>query len=209
MDRSVESFTKGHTNSGVWVDDQFEYAANTFRQRGRVVAILYQTRYKPSFTPDRRAKSPWQPTGQEDPPAWSVAGAVVLYRQPQPQEPGNSWRFRTDIGFGWPYAGMGYRRDQDHFRKTKQISYGFDCSPADYTQTETEELPRVVPFRLLWPGFAINTFFYAAILWLPFAPFQLRRHLRVKRGLCIKCGYDLRKTSGGCPECGWGREAEA
>ena len=61
----------------------------------------------------------------------------------------------------------------------------------------------------IWTGFAINTIFYAVILWLPFTAFKLRRYLRAKRGRCIKCGYDLRETSGGCPECGWGREADA
>ena len=62
---------------------------------------------------------------------------------------------------------------------------------------------RMIPLRPIWPGFAINTLFYAAILCLPFAPFQIRRYLRVKRNLCIKCGYDLRGTSGDvCPECG-------
>ena len=55
----------------------------------------------------------------------------------------------------------------------------------------------------MWPGFAINTVFYAVILWLPFAPFQLRRYMRVKRGLCIKCAYDLRHADhSACPECG-------
>ncbi len=65
---------------------------------------------------------------------------------------------------------------------------------------------RVLPLRPIWPGFAINTVFYAAILWLVFAaPFALRRRLRVKRGLCPKCAYDLRgrtPASGVCPECG-------
>jgi len=29
-----------------------------------------------------------------------------------------------------------------------------------------------------------------------------RRRGRVKRGLCVRCGYDLRGSPGGCPECG-------
>ena len=67
--------------------------------------------------------------------------------------------------------------------------------------------PLILALRPSWPGFAVNTIFYAVILWLPFAPFQLRRYVRVKRGHCIKCGYDLRGSSGGgCPECGWRRE---
>jgi hypothetical protein len=62
------------------------------------------------------------------------------------------------------------------------------------------------PTRPLWPGFAINTIFYAAILWLPFAALgTFRRRRRIKRGLCPKCGYDLRGHNIHqhlCPECG-------
>ncbi len=70
--------------------------------------------------------------------------------------------------------------------------------------------PRILPLRPIWPGFAINTLFYGAILWLPLrSPFALRRHTRRKRGLCVNCGYDLRgDLEHGCPECGWRREAE-
>jgi hypothetical protein len=75
-------------------------------------------------------------------------------------------------------------------------------------------LDRVLPFRPIWPGFAINTVLYAAALWLLFAgPFALRRWRRIKRGLCPKCGYDLRGSPHPnplpegdgekvCPECG-------
>ncbi|MCH8259451.1 MAG: hypothetical protein IIC46_04520 [Planctomycetes bacterium] len=72
-----------------------------------------------------------------------------------------------------------------------------------------------LPLRPLWPGFAINTIFYSAVLvLLTLGPITARRMIRRKRGHCIKCGYDLRGTSGGdfstgCPECGWGRESEA
>ncbi len=67
-----------------------------------------------------------------------------------------------------------------------------------------EKVARTLPMRPLWPGFAINTIFYATILWLvTLGPFTVRRFIRDKRGRCTKCGYDLRGSSGGvCPECG-------
>ncbi len=62
----------------------------------------------------------------------------------------------------------------------------------------------VVPLRPIWPGVAINTLFYAAILWLlTLGPFTARRMIRRKRGHCIKCGYDLSHAEHEvCPECG-------
>jgi len=68
-------------------------------------------------------------------------------------------------------------------------------------------LDRLIPLFPIWPGFAINTIFYAALLWLlTLGPFTARRMIRRKRGCCLKCGYDLRgKSESGCPECGWGR----
>jgi hypothetical protein len=68
---------------------------------------------------------------------------------------------------------------------------------------------RALPLRPLWPGFAINTIFYAAVLWIVFAaPGVIKRLRRRRRGQCIHCGYDLRGQSGSgngaqrCPECG-------
>ena len=62
----------------------------------------------------------------------------------------------------------------------------------------------VVPYLPIWPGFAINTIFYAVILWLlTLGPFTARRLIRRKRGHCLKCGYDLRGAEHEvCPECG-------
>ncbi len=70
------------------------------------------------------------------------------------------------------------------------------------------EWPGLMPLRPIWLGFAVNTVFYAALLWpLISGPFALRRHIRRKRSLCVACGYDLRgNLSQGCPECGWRRE---
>ncbi len=59
-----------------------------------------------------------------------------------------------------------------------------------------------LPTRPLWIGFAINTVFYAVIIWLLFtAPFALRRWRRVRRGLCSKCAYPV-GASDVCTECG-------
>ena len=61
---------------------------------------------------------------------------------------------------------------------------------------------RALPLRLLWPGFALNTAFYAANLWLLVrGPFALRRFLRVRRGLCPKCAYPMGESAV-CTECG-------
>jgi predicted RNA-binding Zn-ribbon protein involved in translation (DUF1610 family) len=61
-----------------------------------------------------------------------------------------------------------------------------------------------LPSQPRYAGFAINTIFYAALLWMLFAaPFALRRRIRIKRGQCASCGYSLRESvSDKCPECG-------
>ena len=61
---------------------------------------------------------------------------------------------------------------------------------------------RVLPLLPIWPGFAVNTLFYAVVLWLLIpGPFVLRRFIRVQRGRCVKCGYPMGE-SGVCSECG-------
>ncbi len=59
-----------------------------------------------------------------------------------------------------------------------------------------------VPLIPVWPGFAVNTLFYAVVLWLLIpGPFVLRRFIRVKRGLCPACAYP-RGEADVCSECG-------
>jgi len=59
-----------------------------------------------------------------------------------------------------------------------------------------------LPVLASWPGFAINTIFYAGVLWVLFAmPGVVRRRRRIKRGLCPACAYPV-GASPVCTECG-------
>ena len=91
------------------------------------------------------------------------------------------------------------------------LSGGFTCDDTRLpTPVRCDDyhllLPRSVmlPLRPIWPGFAINTAFHAGLLRLLIpVPFALRKHIRRKRGLCVKCGYDLKGAEHeACPECG-------
>jgi hypothetical protein len=63
---------------------------------------------------------------------------------------------------------------------------------------------RLFPIAPFWPGFLLNTLFYAALIAAPRpAFFWLRSRRRLRRGLCSRCAYDLRGlASPACPECG-------
>ena len=61
-----------------------------------------------------------------------------------------------------------------------------------------------LPFPLLpiWPGFAVNTLFYAAVLWLlVWGSLMLRRRIRRMQGFCPACAYPMGESAV-CSECG-------
>jgi hypothetical protein len=75
------------------------------------------------------------------------------------------------------------------------------------TGTIPAEPFRIVPFRVILPGFLIDTLFYATIWGGMFFGFaSAKRAIRRARGRCPMCGYDLRGAlDKGCSECGWQR----
>ena len=61
---------------------------------------------------------------------------------------------------------------------------------------------RWIPYLPLWPGFTVNTAFYAVVLYLLIpGPFVLRRFIRRRCGLCPKCAYPVGESVV-CTECG-------
>jgi hypothetical protein len=56
----------------------------------------------------------------------------------------------------------------------------------------------VVPWWMLALATSVLPLCWAGRLWLR----RSRRRRRIRHGLCPSCGYDLRATPDGCPECG-------
>jgi hypothetical protein len=122
----------------------------------------------------------------------------------------STWHYRWVDARGWPLLALGT---------------GIACDTSSHANAESVRIlggipidqptlgsmrsiggnQRFIPLRPIWPGFAINTLFYAGILWLLFAaPFALRRRFRggrIKRGLCPACAYPV-GDSPVCSECG-------
>ncbi len=123
------------------------------------------------------------------------------------------------VGRGWPFLSLSTSfypiPGPPQYDESDEVSWGFEAPLRPFTPKRPgfppallsnyvwpDVWPRLVPLRPIWPGFAVNTVFYAAVLWLLIpGPFVLRRIIRVKRGLCPACAYP-RGESDVCSECG-------
>jgi hypothetical protein len=126
--------------------------------------------------------------------SWSRLGFVHVGRK--------SLYIEAETASGWPTLSLwgcmsGYDRDSGERTHTGCVGLGEMQRTDDTDSHET-----CLPYWPIWPGFAINTVFYAFIVWLlSAAPFALRKRRRIKRGLCPKCAYPV-GTSDKCTECG-------
>ena len=126
----------------------------------------------PDDEPPTKASHAWL-TSSRGWPMCSVAGALHLTSRPSPRG------LATDIDMFWAIA----------------LDEGV-ADPRSHWQL------RLLPFRPLAAGFAVNTLLYATVLWLLICgPFALRRFIRVKRGLCPACAYPTGQSDA-CSECG-------
>ncbi len=119
-----------------------------------------------------------------------------------------NYLYRRDAT-GWPCRALFCEREGYRSISPTSMSETYSSSEARggiiLRTNPRNEFPwqdRTLPLRPIWPGFAINTIFYATLLWLLIpGPFALRRLMRVRRGLCPRCAYPMGESAV-CTECG-------
>lgn len=109
----------------------------------------------------------------------------------------------VDRAWGWPMLAMRDElilRDSSRSRRfqTRRVLSGSPDLAAG----------RVLPLSPIWSGMVVNALFYSAVFWCGLrGAVAIRRLIRQKHGLCVKCAYDLSASTGlRCPECGWRRQ---
>jgi hypothetical protein len=147
------------------------------------------------------------------PPDWPVPDYLwrfkALGRQQSMAGYGDYRTYRLESG--WPFVSV-YCDSVGHLSVVHSSGphYGSVLVPqalqrGRWFRITCDRLP-IVP---LFPGFLLNTLFYAvvvgAILALPLSLVPLRCRLRARRGRCPKCNYDRAGLAGPCPECGAAR----
>ncbi len=126
---------------------------------------------------------------------WSWMSIGGRYYRPMPDS-ATLWMHTL----GWPMLSMRWEAislSQSVTPGSRWYRWAW-VTPMRWTQHERV----VLPLLPIWPGFAVNTVFYAALLAVLFySPFALRRFIRVRRGLCPACAYP-RGQADVCSECG-------
>lgn len=195
-------------SNGKWQDYQWPSGAyhtgiSVYSGAGRTVICCY-------YGPPYDAASPIRPSPEPFPdnsmPVWSCA-----YRAAETKRTLLAGReamklIVVDVGQGWPCLAMCHRYMIDRTQLTANDGKVEVLSGLE-VETRVDGIwpdPRILPLRPIWPGFAVNSIFYSAGLWLViFGPLAVRGSVRRRRRLCVRCGYDLRGAAHVvCPECG-------
>jgi hypothetical protein len=109
----------------------------------------------------------------------------------------DSWRKQVEHACGWPCLAL--RLEYRSIGRRLEYKTHFIRVPTSLRGTNTRAH---VPITPVFPGFAINTIFYAAVLWVLYAaPGSVRRWRRRRRGLCPACAYPVGQSPT-CTECG-------
>ncbi len=139
----------------------------------------------------------------------------LTYRQfkRDPDPPKKQWHsYLETLEAGWPMRCLVARvvgPKVDHTLQFESVYRGAvrvpfaDGRPNDVYFTY-DRLRGAIPYHPMPVGLAVNTIFWAGVLWLVFFGHRaVRRWWRARHGRCLGCGYDRTGAASPiCPECG-------
>lgn len=114
---------------------------------------------------------------------------------------GHNYGLMRETAAGWPMLSMSGERIaiwEEMISTHGRNNWLLEIAPG-----RTDPMnPTALPLRPMWPGFALNTLLFAALLWaLAIGPRTIRARMRRRKGLCPACGYPTGESDI-CTECG-------
>jgi hypothetical protein len=136
----------------------------------------------------------------------------------KPTRPPGTWGNCTheagldELAAGWPFRALLAETDepvQDPVTRLAVYSFrgGMTLPTHVIKDGATIFLPRALPCTPIWPGLVADVVVFSVAWWLVLMAVGLVRARRMRRGLCLACGYDLHglAVDAKCPECGVAR----